>query len=338
MLTSRLQAQARPQKESSNPPAHSHPLPARPAQDPILRLQRTIGNQAVLRLMRAQNPEVGLVWPQQGSQAASATVQRSPGPESDQPEKTKQSPKASPSPGNQVCSGPKLGATKLTADSTIDKKVAGVIDDVMARAAACGTLKTYITAKGDLAQGHLKVIEHYRGNDVVGSTHAEDRFDADDFHQAVKKYLQETEPDFPTDEEKQRQKIAEIGGFYDRKRDTINLPSDAKLGSALHEAVHRTSKPVFKNYFGQFLNEGVTQMFSDMILQDESLSAFTGHNYGENLKVANRLKDDKMKGNWKPIAEIYFNGDIHKPWEIMASIGLNRAMHKEQEILDAIKK
>jgi hypothetical protein len=55
-------------------------------------------------------------------------------------------------------------------------------------------------------------------------------------------------------------------GFYHRRTDAIHLRPTANVGAALHEAIHRFSSPGFRSVFGGYLDEGVTQYFTDLIL------------------------------------------------------------------------
>jgi len=236
----------------------------------------------------------------------------------------------------EICAA-KLAGTNIDADSSIDAKTAGILDDVMLRAAVCGTLSGYISSPAKpLASGRFKIIEHNKVHDLHGNTHEQDRFDADDFHVAVAHYLERTNEDFAhLSAEQKRDRILQIGGFYDRKADTLNLPSDAKFGSALHEAVHGSSKAVFKYLFGEELNEGVTQLFSDMILQDEGRAPFQGHTYQTNLDLAKRLQA-KLNG-WELMARVYFKGEGAAARQIASVLGLPQEQPlKEEQVRSAI--
>jgi hypothetical protein len=80
-----------------------------------------------------------------------------------------------------------------------------------------------------------------------------------------------------------------IGGFYCRQTDTIHLPPDAKFGTALHEAIHKYSQRILFGACDQFLNEGLTQYFADIVLVDQHLRKFTGHAYQKQLQCATRF-------------------------------------------------
>ena len=96
-----------------------------------------------------------------------------------------------------------------------------------------------------------------------------------------------------------------IGGFYCRQTDTIHLPPDAKFGHALHESVHKYSKLVLKGVCSQFLNEGVTQYFADIVLADQGFPKFTGHAYQKQLECAARFID---RFHLDQVASVYFLG------------------------------
>ncbi|HEV7891111.1 MAG TPA: DUF4157 domain-containing protein [Pyrinomonadaceae bacterium] len=245
--------------------------------------------------------------------------------------------------GKQVaaCQQAGLGKTNsgITAQSPVDGQTAQVLDEAMERASLCGSLSQYITLKSQkLSRGRFAVHQHYKGNENLGKDDASrSRFDTDDFHAAVAKYL--GFKDARTDA--QRAEIQKIGGFYDRPNDTVNVPSTGKFGSALHESVHRLSGLLFNQLFGHFLNEGVTQCFSDIILQDEGLPIYTGHEYGPNVQSA-RLLINKL-GGWTLPAQIYFQNSDDAYWQAMVKLGLipsadKRRYVSQDEITKAIKK
>jgi hypothetical protein len=97
-----------------------------------------------------------------------------------------------------------------------------------------------------------------------------------------------------------------IGGFYDRPTDTIHLPPMVEFGDALHESVHKYSHILLRDRCGTFLNEGVTQYFTDIVLTDQGLEKSTHHTYQQQLACATRFvamfhRDD--------VARLYFLGD-----------------------------
>lgn len=47
----------------------------------------------------------------------------------------------------------------------------------------------------------------------------------------------------------------------------------------------------FRNAFGGFLDEGVTQYFTDLVLEEQGLDRMKGHLYKDELDCANRLVD-----------------------------------------------
>lgn len=94
-------------------------------------------------------------------------------------------------------------------------------------------------------------------------------------------------------------------GFYHRPTDAIHLRPDANVGHALHEAIHKFSSPGFRSVFGGYLDEGVTQYFTDLVLQEQGLGKMTTHAYRDQLRCANQLV-----GLFNPdiIAKAYFQG------------------------------
>jgi hypothetical protein len=238
-----------------------------------------------------------------------------------------------------ACQQAGLGRTNsgVTAQSPVDGQTAQLLDEMLERAAFCGSLSQYITLKPQkLSQGHFAVHQHYRGNENLSPDDASrSRFDTDDFHAAVAKYLGFTGG--LTDA--QRAQVRKVGGFYDRSRDTVNLPSTGLFGSALHESVHRLSGVSFQQLFGHFLNEGVTQCFADIILQDEGLPVYTGHEYGPNVQSA-RLLITRL-GGWTLLAQVYFQSSQDAYWQAMVNLGLIPSVEKRRfissdEVLRAI--
>jgi hypothetical protein len=96
-----------------------------------------------------------------------------------------------------------------------------------------------------------------------------------------------------------------IGGFYCRPTDTIHLPPDAKFGTALHEAIHKYSQLILFGACDQFLNEGLTQYFADIVLTDQHLRKFTGHLYQKQLECATRFI---QAYHLDEVASVYFLG------------------------------
>lgn len=78
-------------------------------------------------------------------------------------------------------------------------------------------------------------------------------------------------------------------GFYHRKTDSIHLRPDATLGHALHEGVHKYSSAALQSLLGVFVNEGITQHFTDAVLADHSLTGKVGHAYADQLSAAKKL-------------------------------------------------
>src|SRR5205085_10228048 len=64
-----------------------------------------------------------------------------------------------------------------------------------------------------------------------------------------------------------------VRGFYHPKTDTIHLRPRANYGEALHEALHKHSDGRFRAILGHPLDEGVTQYFTDRVLEEQGLPA-----------------------------------------------------------------
>src|SRR4030095_10307651 len=103
-------------------------------------------------------------------------------------------------------------------------------------------------------------------------------------------------------EEKELEKIY---GFYHPPTDTIHLRPNANVGHALTEAIHKFSSRGFLRVFGTYLDEGVTQYFTDVVLVEQGLGKMTTHAYQDQLRCANQLI-----GLFNPdiVAKAYFQG------------------------------
>jgi hypothetical protein len=87
----------------------------------------------------------------------------------------------------------------------------------------------------------------------------------------------------------------QVGGFTDLKSGEIHLKERlANIEGAIHETIHLNSKlgaragvSAFQDDFGNPLEEGVTQYFTNKVLAEQKLG--TGVAYPEQLKLANQL-------------------------------------------------
>jgi len=96
-------------------------------------------------------------------------------------------------------------------------------------------------------------------------------------------------------------------GFYNTKTDEIHLRPDAVVGDALHESIHKFASPnIFLFDFGRFLTEGVTQYFTDLVLEEQGLPK-AKNTYAENLRCANKLVD---LSSHDIVARAYFMQDL----------------------------
>lgn len=205
----------------------------------------------------------------------------------------------------------------------------------MQRAAFCGVLSNYITLKPTaIAQGHYHAYQHSRSADFLSSAPDADdsgsRFDTNEWHTAVKNYYEQTEPGFDSkDAAHRREQIRTTGGFYDRKHDTVNVPSDANFGSALHEAVHRLSSPMFQGLYGHELNEGANQFFTDIILMDEGLQEGVVPKYKE---ARNDISVIAQKVGLPLLANMYFKGLQADHMKIMFKLGITSSETKLEPV------
>jgi hypothetical protein len=99
--------------------------------------------------------------------------------------------------------------------------------------------------------------------------------------------------------------FADIGGYYDRGKKTIHLRPHATFGHAVHESMHKVSHAGFL-WWGSFIDEGVTQLMADCLLQEHGLSKVTNHNYWRQLECAHKLV---AATNFDMVARAYFLND-----------------------------
>ncbi len=78
-------------------------------------------------------------------------------------------------------------------------------------------------------------------------------------------------------------------GFFHRRSDSIHLPPTATLGQALHEGIHKYSSVGMQSALGVYLNEGVTQVFTDEVLSEHKVSGSTRHAYAGQLRCARKV-------------------------------------------------
>jgi hypothetical protein len=101
-------------------------------------------------------------------------------------------------------------------------------------------------------------------------------------------------------------KYGKIGGFYDRRHRRINVRTRTKFGHAVHESMHKVSHVGFRGFFGDFINEGVTQLMADCLLQEQGLTVVTDHDYDKELECAQKLV---TATSFEMVARAYFQND-----------------------------
>ncbi len=206
----------------------------------------------------------------------------------------------------------------VTTGNKIGRDTPTVLDTFSELAATCSSISAYIKLKPKkiAGTGVYKTYAHSVAEDFRETQEGRDRFDANDWHQAVKQNTSAVS----------RDEIAGVGGFYKRDNDTINLPQDATIGSALHESMHRMSGTRFRSLTRKtidpdFLSEGATQYFTDKVLMDIGMSKMTGHNYGKQVAAIENLVRS-MNGNFDPLARLYFQDDLTAFHEILFQLHL----------------
>ncbi|AHF17462.1 hypothetical protein NIASO_08170 [Niabella soli DSM 19437] len=80
-----------------------------------------------------------------------------------------------------------------------------------------------------------------------------------------------------------------------------------KLGYVIHEFMHKLSGVTVKNMLGTFINEGITQYFTDRFLTEGKYDVLKDHNYGDNLACAKKIVSDTSE---EMVADAYFKNDM----------------------------
>jgi hypothetical protein len=104
----------------------------------------------------------------------------------------------------------------------------------------------------------------------------------------------------------------EVSGKTQKYRDEIHVPPDATFGEAFHESVHKMSALSIPSYLSGDpdlafdLNEGLTSLFSVLILKDEGVTDYTD-GYSSKRRKAEKLVDD---GRFDAVAKWYWTGTV----------------------------
>ncbi len=162
----------------------------------------------------------------------------------------------------------------MTPKETIDYRIEKKVDEAIGQSP---TISPYITKKlkaGLKVEG--KVIYHSSQKDMEESRVGTGNKDKEDEN---------------------------VGGYFDRKTGKIHLPPSARLEPLIHESIHKFSN----NFRGasSFVNEGFTQLFTNVILSENGLSK--GSSYPKQLKVAEAVSS---KIGLSRLAEIFFSGSV----------------------------
>lgn len=122
--------------------------------------------------------------------------------------------------------------------------------------------------------------------------------------------------------------VDKAGGFFCRNvkdakdknlRGDIFVVRYLKLGYVIHEFMHKLSGPTVKNFLGVFINEGVTQYFTDLFLKEGKYEILTDHGYGDNLACAKKIIS---KTGEDTVAKAYFNNETKLISDLQKLLGL----------------
>ena len=175
-----------------------------------------------------------------------------------------------------------------TTTEKIDDGIAGAIDQAIAESP---TIKKYILPKNlKKEKGHMEVDDP----EVFAYRYRE-------YGKTVKGL-----PD-----------VKDVPGFTDRKAGKIELKAHvADVEAALHEAIHLNSGRQFQDHFGHPANEGMTEHFTEKVLDEQQLKS--GRAYRDELKIADGLitvLDEDQVGR------AYFNGEIAAYRSVLQTLG-----------------
>ncbi len=205
--------------------------------------------------------------------------------------------------------------TKTSAGFT--KYLPNLLDAFTTVTTYCSRLSSYVrpNSKTIADNSVVKIFEHHRSDDYYGDLKSNERFMQHAWHKTVSDNTAAKTP----------AEIVNIGGFYLRDKDTINLPSDGTVGSALHETMHRMSAGWFKNatFISDnqgFFNEGATQYFTDLVLDEFGIAKDTGHHYGDHVKFIRKLVS--LTGGYDLLAKAYFNAESSAFNDILFQLGI----------------
>jgi hypothetical protein len=175
----------------------------------------------------------------------------------------------------------------ITTTSRIDDKTRGLIQQAIEESEV---LRPYLKGKFPRAAATEGKFEIHS--------------DEDDFNQAYIRYQHISDaPQTPTG---RAEKYGGIGGFFDRKNNAIHVRSRSRFGHALHEEMHKLGNPAFRGYWGDVINEGVAQYFTDCVLREQGLDEVKDTEYGEQVACAKKLVTATSRDI---LAREYFLGD-----------------------------
>jgi hypothetical protein len=128
--------------------------------------------------------------------------------------------------------------------------------------------------------------------------------DEDDFNQAYISYRRIA--DAPQTARGRADAYGGIGGFFDRSKNAIHLRSRSRFGHALHEEMHKLGNAAFHGYWGDVINEGTAQYFTDRVLKEQGLDEVKDTEYQDQVACAKKLVAATSEDT---LAREYFLGD-----------------------------
>ena len=250
----------------------THPEPL------VLQLQRTIGNRATTRLLQRQ--------PTATEEEVRADVER----ERARFDARMAEDKLRRAEAAEHLKPHSLKQAGITTDSQVDGETPKWIQAALAESQK---LRPYLKDK-------------FPGSAITAKGAFEIHTRAPEFHEAVK-----TARNVPGTLTKHQleERFGKVAGVFNRSTRVIHVRSYTQFGNALHEAMHRVAHPAFHGFWDEFINEGVTQFFTDCLLVEQGLSRVTNHEYKRELECANNLV---AATDFDTVARAYFLNDADK--------------------------
>lgn len=118
--------------------------------------------------------------------------------------------------------------------------------------------------------------------------------------------------------------VREIKGFYDPSSDVVFLQDRSDFCDAFHETIHSLSAPDFLLiWVGDDLMEGLTQFFTDVVINEQLSDVCHRHKYGSQAQCAKMLAGSDAGIGFDAVARLFFFSEIRQVEAVAKKLGLN---------------